>query len=262
VTDAFPEAALTRDAFLGGRLSLLQPREGYRAGTDPVLLAAYVPARAGESVLDLGCGAGTAALCLAARVPGLHLHGLELQPAYAELARRNARDNGITLHVHDGDLRAMPKDLRALAFDHVLSNPPFHSAATPSRDAGRAVAHHEAGAGLADWIVAGLRRLRPGGTLSLVQRIDRLPKALAALASRAGAVEVLPLAARAGRPAGRFLLRARKGSRRPFMLHAPLVLHEGPAHLADGDDYAPLARAVLRDLAALHPAAEAAGPAA
>jgi tRNA1(Val) A37 N6-methylase TrmN6 len=260
VTEAFAESALTRDAFLGGRLSLLQPREGYRAGTDPVLLAAFVPAGAGESVLELGCGAGTAVLCLAARVPGLDLHGLELQPAYAELARRNAHDNGFTLHVHVGDLRAMPKDLRGLAFDHVLTNPPFHSAATRSRDAGRATAHHETGAGLADWIAAGLRRLRPGGTLSLVQRIERLPEALAALAGRAGAVEVLPLAARTGRPAGRFLLRARKGSRRPFVLHSPLVLHEGPAHLADGDDYAPLARAVLRDLAALHQEADAAGP--
>ncbi len=259
---SFTDAELTRDAFLGGRLSLLQPREGYRAGTDPVLLAAFVPAGQGESVLDLGCGAGTAALCLAARVPGLELHGLELQPAYAGLARRNAVDNGITLHVHEGDLRAMPKELRARAFDHVLTNPPFHTDATPSRDAGRAVAHHEAGAGLADWIAAGLRRLRPGGTFSLVQRIERLPEALAALAGRAGAVEVLPLAPRTGRPAGRFLLRARKDSRRPFVLHAPLVLHEGPAHARDGDDYAPAARAILRDLAALQPAADPAGPAA
>jgi tRNA1Val (adenine37-N6)-methyltransferase len=81
VSRAFAETELTRDGFLGGRLALLQPRDGYRAGTDPVLLAAFVPAREGESVLDLGCGAGTAALCLAARVPVLELHGLELQPA-------------------------------------------------------------------------------------------------------------------------------------------------------------------------------------
>jgi tRNA1Val (adenine37-N6)-methyltransferase len=260
VSGLFADAELTRDAFLGGRLSLLQPRDGYRAGTDPVLLAAFVPARPGETVLDLGCGAGTAALCLAARVPGLDLHGLELQPAYAGLARRNAADNGITLHVHEGDLRAMPKELRALAFDHVLSNPPFHTDATPSRDAGRAVAHHEAGGGLADWIAAGLRRLRPGGTLALVQRIERLPEALGGLAGRAGAVEVLPLVPRAGRPAGRFLLRARKGSRRPFVLHAPLVLHDGSMHLADGDDYSAAARAVLRDLGALLPEAERPGP--
>ena len=49
---------LTCDDFLGGRLSIWQPRDGYRAGVDPVLLAASVPARAGQSVLELGCGTG------------------------------------------------------------------------------------------------------------------------------------------------------------------------------------------------------------
>jgi tRNA1Val (adenine37-N6)-methyltransferase len=44
----------TFDAFLGGRITLEQPTKGYRAGVDPVLLAASVPARAGQSVLELG----------------------------------------------------------------------------------------------------------------------------------------------------------------------------------------------------------------
>ena len=82
--DADPE--LTHDGFLGGRLHLWQPRRGYRAGVDPVLLAASVPAQAGQSVLDLGCGAGAAMLCLGVRVPGLDLNGLEVQPDYAALA--------------------------------------------------------------------------------------------------------------------------------------------------------------------------------
>ena len=89
-SEMFDDGELSTDAFLGGRLSIMQPIRGYRAAADPVLLAAAVPARAGDAVLELGCGAGVASLCLGQRVPGLIQFGLELQPAYAALARRNA----------------------------------------------------------------------------------------------------------------------------------------------------------------------------
>ena len=95
------DSGTTRDAFLGGKLRLRQPRRGYRAGIDPVLLAASVPARPGQSVLDLGCGAGAAALCLAARVGGLRLAGLERQADYAELARANAAEMTATADAYE-----------------------------------------------------------------------------------------------------------------------------------------------------------------
>jgi tRNA1(Val) A37 N6-methylase TrmN6 len=67
----FKPGETREDRLLGGRVRLLQPLKGYRAATDPVLLAAAVAARPGQRVLDLGCGAGAAVFCLAARVPGL-----------------------------------------------------------------------------------------------------------------------------------------------------------------------------------------------
>lgn len=248
----WPEEALTRDGFLGGRLRLRQPRAGYRAAADPVFLAAFCPARPGERVLDLGCGAGAAALCLGARVAGLELHGLEIQPAYAALARRNAAENGIALAVHEGDLAAMPAALRALDFDQVIANPPFHGAGSAPPDPGRAAAHVEA-APVGAWVEAGLRRLRPGGWLSLVHRPARLGAVLAALEGRAGAVAVLPLAPRRGRPAVRVLVRARKGARGPLVLHPPFTLHRGRAHILDADTYTRDARGVLRDMNVLLP---------
>lgn len=241
---ADPGAELSRDGFLGGRLQLWQPRRGYRAAIDPVLLAAFAPAEPGMRALDLGCGVGTAALCLATRQPGLELHGLEAQPAYATLARRNSVENGVALVVHDGDLRRLPAELRTLQFDLVLANPPFHAAtATPAGDPGRDRALREAEAGLADWIDAGLRRLAPGGTLVLIHLPARLGDLLAALGRRAGAVEILPVAPRVGRPAERLLLRARKGSRAPLTLLAPFVLHE--ADETGGGGYTRAAQAVL-----------------
>jgi tRNA1(Val) A37 N6-methylase TrmN6 len=213
-----------------------------------------------KRVLDLGCGAGTAALCLAARVPGLDLHGLELQPAYAELARRNAAANRLPLAVHEGDLRRPPPALRRLAFDHVLANPPFHQAAAPpASDPGRDLAHREADAPLAAWIDAGLRRLVPGGRLILIHRTARLGDILAGLAGRAGSVEVLPIAARAGQPASRLLVRARKGRAGPLTLWYPLTFHHGSSHTRDGEQYTAEAQRLLRDMGELLPDARAGG---
>ena len=98
MTPRFADADLSDDKFLMGRLRLLQPLRGYRAATDPVLLAAACPATPGQSVLDLGCGAGAAALCLATRVPGLALAGLEVQPEYADLAARRPDTVIVALH--------------------------------------------------------------------------------------------------------------------------------------------------------------------
>lgn len=242
----FADADLSDDKFLAGRLRLLQPLKGYRAATDPVLLAAACPAQPGDSVLDLGCGAGAAALCLGLRVPGLRLAGLELQADYADLARQNAQRNGIPLEVHEGDLAHIPKPLRH-DFDHVIANPPYYPpGGSPSPIPGRAKAM-QVETPLADWVNAASRRLRPGGWLTLICGADGLPQVLSAMGAKLGSAAVLPLAARDGRPALRIILQARKGGRAAFRLLAPLVIHRGAAHDGDRESYTPEANAVLRE---------------
>ena len=240
----------TDDAFLGGRLRLWQRARGYRAGIDPILLAAAVTAKAGQTVLELGCGTGVVLLSLATRVPGLHLTGVELQPAYAELARRNAARNGIAAEIVEADLRALPSGLRALSFDHVVANPPYldRSSGSAAADPGREAAFGES-VPLADWIVAGMRRLRPQGRLTLIQRADRLPDLMSALGGRG--VTVRPIAARIGRDADRVIVTAVKGGRAPFRIAASLIVHQGLRHERDGEDYTPAIRAVLRNAAPL-----------
>lgn len=240
----------SQDLFLGGRLRLSQPRQGYRAAADPVLLAASCPARSGETVLELGCGVGVASFCLGARVTGVRLHGLELQPAYAELARHNAQVSGISLEVHEGDLREMPPALRK-SFDHVIANPPYFTpqGGTAARDGGRETAQRE-DTPMADWLLAARKRLHPGGWLTLIQSADRLPDMLAGL-DGFGAISVLPLQPRPGRAANRILLRARKGAKGAFRLLAPLVMHDAARHDGDRENYSPEVRAVLREAAAI-----------
>jgi len=256
VTTAFAPSETREDRLFGGRVRLVQPLKGYRAATDPVLLAAAVPARVGEAVLDLGCGAGAAAFCLAARVPGVALHGLEIQPAYLALAAQNARLNGVEIALHEGDVAALPRGLRQLAFDHVMLNPPYHdSTAIASPVAGRDRAHRErsgeGGADLAAWIGAALARLKPKGWLTVIHRAERVPELLSLLDGPAGAIAMLPLVPREGRDAGRVIVRARKAARGPFRLLSPLVIHAGSKHLRDEEDFSPEAAATLRDAAAL-----------
>lgn len=231
----------TEDGFLDGRLRILQPADGYRAATDPVFLAAAVPAHAGQTVLELGCGVGVAALCLAHRT-GAIVTGVEIQPDYAALARRNAERNNLPLTVMEGDVNRLPL---TDSFDHVMANPPYYAGGTAARDAGRDIALRE-GLPLSRWMEVMARRLRPSGTMTLILGADRLADALRGMPDTVGSIVVLPLTARQGRPAKRVIVQARKGGRAAFVLQAPAVLHDGARHLRDGDDATPLSRAILR----------------
>lgn len=233
---------LSEDAILGGRVKLLQPRDGFRAALDPVLLAAFIPARRGEAVLELGCGSGAVFLCLNARVPGLHITALDREPALVDLAQRNAGLNLLPAEIFAADAR----DLRQmLPMHHVFANPPYWSGGTPSPIQERRQAAHE-DAALADWVQAMARPLRHKGTLSLVLPAARFAEAAASLREAGcGAIRLMPLWPRAGVAAKRILIQGRRGGLGPDEVLPGLVLHE-----ADGR-YTEAAQAVLRDAAAL-----------
>lgn len=234
---------------LGGRLRYAQPRQGYRTGIEPVLLAAAVPAEPGSRVLEAGTGAGAGLLCLSARVPGITGTGLEIEPAMVALAQANFAANGAAgLSVLCTDLTApgLAARLGPTPFDHIFANPPWHDAAgsRPS-DALRDRAKMAEPELLPAWLGALAPRLRPGGSLTLILPAASTPSALALLAAcRLGSPLLYPLWPRAGRPARIVLIQARKGGRAPFRLATGLVLHEGPG-------YSPEAGAVLRDGAAI-----------
>ena len=240
-----PPARLTEDRLLDGRVVVRQPKHGFRVAIDSVLLAAAVPAAEGERVLEPGAGIGGAALMLAARVPGCRVVGFEAQRALVSIAGENIRLNAMNdrVEIMVGEIAAPPSRLALGAFDHVMMNPPFQQAgrARMPADASRAASHVEGGAGLEDWIAFGVSMLRGSGTLTLVHRADRLADVLAALDGRAGGVVVFPFWPRADRsPAGRIVVRARRGAAAPLRLSPGLVLHE-----ADGG-FTPEADRILR----------------
>lgn len=241
-----PVGQLTAGTLLGGRVVYRQPLAGYRTGIEPVLLAASIPARPGERVLEGGTGAGAGLLCLCARVPGLSGEGVEIDPGMAALAEDNFRANGF-----DG-LSAAAADLTGWTpvgvFDHAFANPPWHDArGTASPDGARRTALMAPPGLLAAWtarLAAGLRRR---GTLTLILPASALGEGLAALAQAGcGETEIMPLWPHAGLPARLVILRGlRGGTARSERILAGLVLHQR------GGGYTVEAEALLRGPEAL-----------
>jgi tRNA1(Val) A37 N6-methylase TrmN6 len=240
---------LTDDRLLGGRVCLQQPASGFRASIDAVLLAAAVPAGAGDSVLDVGSGTGAAALCLAARVEGAQVTGIEADRTLVRLASDNAEASGVgpRARFYLGDLASPPIRLSPASFDHVMANPPFAMEGTgrTPRDPGRAQAMVEGSMRLSGWLDFCLKMVKSGGTVTIIQRADRLAEALAGLSGRLGALVVLPLWPGSGNPAKRVIVAGRKGSAAPLAVLPGLVLHR-----PDGK-YTGEAEAILRHGASL-----------
>ena len=229
------------ETFLDGRVTVAQPELGFRSGLDAVMLAAAVPAEAGQAALELGAGAGTASLCLAARVPGLSITGVEREDGLAALARDNAAANGAECTFVAADIFALPVELKR-DFDQVFANPPFHGEGKVSPDERRAAALMDDGK-LSAWLKLGLQRTVSGGFFTAILRADRLNEALAALPEKG--VCAFPLWPREGATPKRVIVQARKGSKAPFSLLPGLVLH------ASDGSWTPGAEAVLRRGSAL-----------
>jgi tRNA1(Val) A37 N6-methylase TrmN6 len=229
------EAGISSDALLGGRLRLLQPRRGHRAGTDAVLLAACATAQDGETIVDLGAATGAVGMMVALRVPGVRVVLVERDPALVGLARENLILNGLDARgeVVEADVLAPRTQieragLRPGMADLVVTNPPFAEAGDMPRspDVGRAQAHELPTGGLRVWLQTSAHLLRHKGRLILIQRADKLGACLEAIGRQFGGVCIRPVRPKAGADAIRIIVSAVKGGRGPLRIGSEIVLHE------------------------------------
>ncbi len=235
----------TTGTLLGGRIVYTQPAHGFRSGIEPVFLAASIPARPGQRVLEAGTGAGAGLLCLAARVPRISGLGVECDPVMADLAERNFAANGCA------GLLATCADITrfqaSTPFDHACANPPYHTeTGAASSILRRKLSKHADAGTIATWITALARNVRHHGTISLILPATRLDQALAAFsAAHCGAVQIRPLWPHTNKEAKLTILQASRGKRSPLRLLPGIVLHQEPVGFTDA------ARAVLEDACAL-----------
>jgi tRNA1(Val) A37 N6-methylase TrmN6 len=231
------------DGFLGGRLTIAQPKRGFRAGHDTVLLAAAVPAGPGSHVLELGSGVGVASLCLAARVPEVNLLGIEVDAGLVALANENAARNRMAERVRFRTGDVLNLDRRS-GFHHAFFNPPFYPASgQESPNSARDRATRDADEAISDWMRAALAEVKDGGTVTAIVRADRASELLSA--AEGSAAILFPLFPRKDESPKRAIVQVEKGRAGSVKTAAGLVLHE-----ADGRN-TEAAEAVLRHGAAL-----------
>ena len=241
---------LTEDGFLDGRLRILQPEKGFRAGIDSVFLAATVPCDPGETLFEAGIGTGVASLCLAARVKDIHITGVEVSGRYSMIGQKNALNNGFGSNIRfiTGDVKeAMRKDLAEWpqhgTFSHAFANPPFFddNKITKSPTSLKAVANGFGPEDLEMWVKVLATMVTLRGTVTFVHRAEALGRLLTAMEGRFGDIRIAPLHAREGMAATRVIVQGVKGTKGALQLLPGLILH------TSGNQFTPEAEAILRD---------------
>lgn len=214
---------------LDGRVKLRQPdgKKGFRTSMDSVLLAAACPAQSGQRVLDIGCGVGSAGLCVTARVPACHLAGIDIQAELVSLASENAALNNVHAAFHvDNILEFHPED--AERFDHVICNPPFFKKdghyVSPDDSRAKALGLVE-DSDLKDWIDCAFYALHSRGTLTLIHQAQDTDEIIRLLGKRFGAIEIIPIFSKPEQPAHRVIIRAIKDRRSPCTLQPGVTMH-------------------------------------
>jgi tRNA1(Val) A37 N6-methylase TrmN6 len=240
----------TRDAFLAGRVHVRQPAKGFRSGLDAVFLAAACPATPGRTILEAGCGAGVASLCLLARVDAVKIVGVEADRKLVNLAQENAGTNGfggrfdiIAADITEPWSSLEIAGLRREAYDHAIANPPFYvqGQARLSKDSRNARSRSMGEEGLNHWLRFLAAAVKAGGTATVIHMAEALPQLLCAFEGRFGGLRIIPLHPKSAAPAIRVIISGIKGSRAPLTLAPGVVLHEndgGPSKAA---------KAILRD---------------
>jgi tRNA1Val (adenine37-N6)-methyltransferase len=179
------EAEETLDTLFGGRLKILQKKQGYRFSIDALLLAHFAEPGPEDRTIDLGTGCGIVPLILLFRKKTKRITGVEIQPSLADLARRNAALNRSSsrFQVWEDDLRKLDQRVKRESFDLVLTNPPYRKIGLGrvNPDSEKAVARHEIKATLDDVLLAAHYLLKDKGRLAMIYSASRAADLMRAL---------------------------------------------------------------------------------
>ena len=216
----------TKDSFLGGGIRIWQPKKGYRAGIDPILLAASVNVSEGQKVLDLGCGVGTASFAIGYRVKNVELYGVEIQKIFVDLVNLNSKENVIEFKIECCNISSLSSNITSKSFDHVIANPPYFDRKSSVKGINLS---KEKSFGdtcpISEWLKVAAKRTKPKGFVHFIVRTDRLPEIFRNIPNSLGSLVITPVISRKNENAKLTILHAKKNGRGGFIISSPIILH-------------------------------------
>ncbi len=225
----------TTDDFLGGKIKVIQPEKGYRAGIDAVLLASSISAKSKQSILDVGCGVGTASLCLNERINDLHIDGFDFQDELIELAKQNSsKNNNIKFFL--GNLE-ISKNIKKNYYDHVMTNPPYFKkeSSTLSSNIIKYNANFET-MNLKNWIQLCMKFVKPKGSLTVIHSAERLDEILLSIDIKKRSIKIIPIWPKVNSSAKRIIVQITKDKSMPLQITQGLIMHDEENYTKDAEN--------------------------
>lgn len=214
----------------------------YKASSDAVWLSSAVAkVKKGDNILDVGSGGGAVSLCLASRFKDnqISITGLELQKELVESANKSALENGFDFLRYD-NCNIYESNIKPCSFAHVVTNPPYSLSDMPSPNISKATAHNFKFEDLQKWLDFCIKMLRPQGMFYIINRAEAIESIISHISGKLGAIEVFLLYSKEEQKAKRVVVRAKKDSKTPLVIHSPIFVHN-----KDGS-YSEKAKEILR----------------
>jgi tRNA1Val (adenine37-N6)-methyltransferase len=221
----------TIDSLFGGKIRVVQERDGYRFSVDALLLAGFVWLRRGERVIDLGTGVGIIPVILGKRGDGAReIVGVEIQQKMAELAKKNVLLNGLEslITIAHEDIRNLKNTFSPACFDVVVTNPPYYRVPSGRINprSQKAIARHELECTIDDVLLVVRYLLREGGRVFVIFPAHRSITLFHYLRESALEPKMLRwVHSRHGEEAKFILVEGYKGGREGVKVLPPLVIY-------------------------------------
>lgn len=159
------------------KFSLQHDKSTLKIGTDAVLLTALTDVENAQSVLDIGCGCGVIAFCLAQQLAHKQaqplVYGLDPDEASVMEARQNAAAYPLlpadTFRFVQGRVQDMAAADHPVQFDLIVTNPPFYGHdLKPAQEKRLRSKHRDHQLPFEELLQSVLKLLKEGGRFALI----------------------------------------------------------------------------------------------